>query len=154
MISNKGNKGNKMAREFSRTDRVGQQIHKEVASILQHEFKHREPEVGMITVSGVEVSRDLAHAKIFITFYSNSTDKINEDFERLQESKSFVRGLLGRRMRMRNVPAVHFFKDSSIEEGARISALVNKAVASDKAKHVDEDSIDDASDTPSTKNSD
>jgi ribosome-binding factor A len=127
-----------MAREFSRTDRVGQQIHKEVASILQHEFKHREPEVGMITVSGVEVSRDLAHAKIFITFYSNSTQKIDEDFERLKESRSFVRGLLGKRMRMRNVPAVHFFKDSSIEEGARISALVNKAVASDKAKHVDD----------------
>jgi ribosome-binding factor A len=131
-----------MPREFSRTDRVGQQIHKEVASILQHEFKHREPEVGMITVSGVEVSRDLAHAKIFITFYSNSPEKIDEDFAKLQDAKSFVRGLLGRRIRMRNVPAVHFFKDSSIMEGARISALVNKAVASDKAKHVDEDSQD------------
>ena len=131
-----------MPREFSRTDRVGQQIHKEVASILQHEFKHREPEVGMITVSGVEVSRDLAHAKIFITFYSNSPEKIDDDFAKLQDAKSFVRGLLGRRIRMRNVPAVHFFKDSSIMEGARISALVNKAVASDKAKHLDEDSQD------------
>lgn len=131
-----------MAREFSRTDRVGQQIHKEVASILQHEFKHREPEVGMITVSGVEVSRDLAHAKIFITFYSNSEEKIDDDFAKLQDAKSFVRGLLGRRIRMRNVPAVHFFKDSSIREGARISALVNQAVASDKAKHNDEDSQD------------
>jgi len=131
-----------MPREFSRTDRVSQQIHKEVASILQHEFKHREPEVGMITVSGVEVSRDLAHAKIFINFYSNSPEKIDEDFAKLQDAKSFVRGLLGRRIRMRNVPAVHFFKDSSIMEGARISALVNKAVASDKAKHVDEDSQD------------
>ncbi|MFT6736288.1 MAG: ribosome-binding factor A [Kangiellaceae bacterium] len=143
-----------MAREFSRTDRVGQQIHKEVASILQHEFKHREPQVGMITVSGVEVSRDLAHAKIFITFYSNSSEKVNDDFEKLQESKSFVRGLLGRRMRMRNVPAVHFFKDSSIEEGARISALVNEAVASDKAKHVDEPGQDDASENSSSKNND
>jgi ribosome-binding factor A len=131
-----------MAREFSRTDRVGQQIHKEVASILQHEFKHREPLVGMITVSGVEVSRDLAHAKIFITFYSNSEEKIDEDFARLQDARSFVRGLLGRRVRMRNVPAVHFFKDSSIKEGARISALVNQAVASDKAKHPDENPQD------------
>jgi len=131
-----------MAREFSRTDRVGQQIHKEVASILQQEFKHREPEVGMITVSGVEVSRDLAHAKIFITFYSNDEEKINDDFVKLQDAKSFVRGLLGKRLRMRNVPAVHFFKDSSIMEGARISALVNQAVASDKAKHIDEDTQD------------
>lgn len=135
-----------MAREFSRTDRVGQQIHKEIASILQHEFKHREPEVGMITVSGVEVSRDLAHAKVFITFYSNDEAKINEEFTKLQDAKSFVRGILGRRIRMRNVPAVHFFKDSSIMEGARISALVNQAVASDKANHGEVDSQESASD--------
>lgn len=123
-----------MAREFSRTDRVGQQIHKEIAYILQNEFKHREPNIGMVTVSGVEVSRDLAHAKVFITFYSDDEDKIAQDLKSLQEGKSFVRGLLGKRIRMRNVPAVHFFQDSSIVEGARISALVNKAVASDKAK--------------------
>jgi len=128
-----------MAREFSRTDRVGQQIHKEIASILQNEFKHREPEVGMITVSGVEVSRDLAHAKVFITFYSDDQEKIAIDLAKLQDAKSFVRGILGRRVRMRNVPAVHFFQDSSIVEGARISALVNKAVASDKAKSSNDD---------------
>lgn len=123
-----------MAREFSRTDRVGQQIHKEVASILQHEFKHREPEVGMITVSGVEVSRDLSHAKVFITFYSNDETQIKADLKTLQEAKSFVRGLLGKRVRMRNVPSLHFVQDSSIVEGARISALVNQALASDQAK--------------------
>lgn len=123
-----------MPREFSRTDRVGQQIHKEIASILQQEFKHREPEVGMITVSGVEVSRDLAHAKVFITFYANDESKAAEDLEKLQNAKGFVRGLLGKRIRMRNVPAVHFVQDSSILEGARISALVNKAIASDEAK--------------------
>jgi len=127
-----------MPREFSRTDRVGQQIHKEIASILQQEFKHREPEVGMITVSGVEVSRDLAHAKVFITFYSNDEAKMAEDMEKLQDAKGFVRGLLGRRIRMRNVPAVHFVQDSSILEGARISALVNKAIASDEAKSKDD----------------
>jgi ribosome-binding factor A len=58
-----------MAREFSRTDRVGQQIHKEIASILQNEFKNRDPRLGMVTVSAVEVSRDLAYAKIFVTFF-------------------------------------------------------------------------------------
>jgi len=127
-----------MAREFSRTDRVGQQIHKEVASILQHEFKHREPEVGMITVSGAEVSRDLSHAKIFITFYISDEEKINQDMQKLLDAKSFVRGILGRRVRMRNVPNLHFVRDTSIVEGARISALVNDAIASDKAKHKDE----------------
>ncbi|MFW8589925.1 30S ribosome-binding factor RbfA [Glaciecola sp. 2405UD65-10] len=123
-----------MPREFSRTDRVGQQIHKEIASILQQEFKHREPEVGMITVSGVEISRDLAHAKVFITFYENDEAKVAEDLQKLQDAKGFVRGLLGKRIRMRNVPAVHFFQDASILEGARISALVNKAIAADEEK--------------------
>jgi ribosome-binding factor A len=131
-----------VAREFSRTDRVGQQIHKEIAYILQNEFKHREPNIGMVTVSGVEVSRDLAHAKVFITFYSDDEDKIAQDLKSLQGGKSFVRGLLGKRIRMRNVPAVHFFQDSSIVEGARISALVNKAVASDKAKQSPDDEHD------------
>ena len=58
-----------MAREFSRTDRVAQQVHKEVASILQNEYKHRVGNIPMITVADVEVSRDLAHAKIFISIY-------------------------------------------------------------------------------------
>jgi ribosome-binding factor A len=128
-----------MAREFSRTDRVAQQIHKEVASILQQEFKHREPEVGMITVSGVEVSRDLGHAKIFITFYVADEAKIEQDMAKLIDSRGFVRGLLGRRVRMRNVPAIHFVRDTSIVEGARISALVNAAIAADKSKHKDEE---------------
>ncbi|WP_395342846.1 30S ribosome-binding factor RbfA [Ningiella sp. W23] len=128
-----------MSREFSRTDRVAQQVHKEVASILQHEFKHREPEVGMITVSGAEVSRDLSHAKIFITFYISDEEKIEADMARLQDAKGFVRGLLGKRVRMRNVPALHFVRDTSIVEGARISALVNDAIAQDKAKKQDDD---------------
>ena len=59
-----------MAREFSRTDRVAQQIHKEVASLLQNEYKHRVGDLPFITLSDVEVSRDLAHAKIFITFFN------------------------------------------------------------------------------------
>jgi len=128
-----------MAREFSRTDRVAQQIHKEVASILQQEFKHREPEVGMITVSGAEVSRDLSHAKIFITFYVSDEEKIKQDMAKLIDARGFVRGLLGRRVRMRNVPALHFVRDTSIVEGARISALVNQAIASDKSTHKDEE---------------
>jgi ribosome-binding factor A len=126
-----------MAREFSRTDRVSQQVHKEIASILQNEFKHREPEVGMITISSVEVSRDLAHAKIYVTFYQNDEDKIKDDLVRLQDAKGFIRTLLAKRIRMRAVPAVHFFRDESITEGIRISTLVSQARAKDEAKAKD-----------------
>lgn len=123
-----------MAREFSRTDRVSQQVHKEIASILQNEFKHREPTVGMITISSVEVSRDLAHAKIYVTFYNADEEKIKEDLVRLQEAKGFIRSILAKRIRMRAVPAVHFFRDESLTEGIRISTLVNEARAKDNEK--------------------
>lgn len=123
-----------MAREFSRTDRVGQQIHKEVASILQNEYKHRVGQIPLITVSDVDVSRDLAHAKIFITIFENDEEVIKEQVKQLDEYKGFIRGLLAKRVRMRSVPHLHFFQDKSIVEGMRISNLVSQTVASDKAR--------------------
>jgi len=123
-----------MAREFSRTDRVAQQVHKEIASIIDHELKHQAPELGFITVSGVEISRDLAHAKVFVTLLETDEAKIKETMAILEEGKSFVRGLLGRRVRMRNTPALKFILDSSITEGMRISNLVSQVMREEDAK--------------------
>ncbi|MCF2950440.1 30S ribosome-binding factor RbfA [Paraglaciecola aquimarina] len=120
-----------MAREFSRTDRVGQQIHKEIASILQNEFKNRDPRLGMVTVSAVEVSRDLAYAKIFVTFFENDEEQIKNYLEILQDNKGFIRTLLASRMRMRAVPAVKFVRDGSLSEGIRISNLVDETISKD-----------------------
>jgi len=86
-----------VAREFSRTDRVGQQIHKEVASILQNEFKKRDPQLGFVTVSGAEVSRDLAHAKVFVTFFESDPEKEKQYMEILENNKGFVRSLLAKK---------------------------------------------------------
>ncbi|WP_100657031.1 30S ribosome-binding factor RbfA [Alteromonas flava] len=123
-----------MAREFSRTDRVSQQIHKEVASILQNEVKHRIPELIMVTVSGVEVSRDLAHAKVFVTFYENDQAIVEANLKLLQEAKGMVRSLLAKRVRMRSVPAVHFVRDTSLTEGIRIANLVSQTIADDERR--------------------
>ncbi|WP_438862593.1 30S ribosome-binding factor RbfA [Neptunicella sp.] len=130
-----------MAREFSRTDRVGHQIHKEVASILQNEFKNRDPRLGMVTVSGVEVSRDLSYSKIFVTFFENDDAKIKEYLTILEENKGFIRTLLAKSMRMRAVPALRFVRDASITEGMRISNLVSETLIKDKerAKQVGRD---------------
>lgn len=123
-----------MAREFSRTDRVAQQIHKEVASLLQNEYKHRVGNLPFITVSDVEVSRDLAHAKIFITFYNSDEAETKAQMQQLAEHNGFLRSLLAKRMRMRAVPHLHFFEDKSITEGMRISNLVSETIARDKAR--------------------
>ena len=95
-----------MAREFSRTDRVGQQIHKEIASILQNEFKNRDPRLGMVTVSAVEVSRDLAYTKIYVTFFENDEEVMNNYLSILEENKGYIRTLLANRMRMRFPPRI------------------------------------------------
>jgi ribosome-binding factor A len=116
----------KMAREFSRTDRVGQQIHKEIASILQNEFKNRDPRLGMVTVSSVEVSRDLAYTKIYVTFFENDEELMEEYLNILQENKGYIRTLLASRMRMRAVPALKFLRDGSLTEGIRIANLVSE----------------------------
>lgn len=123
-----------MAREFSRTDRVAQQVHKEVASILQNEYKHRVGDMPLITVADVEVSRDLAHAKIFISIYGVEEDEAKAQTKQLEELKGFVRSLLAKRLRMRSVPQLHFFRDESLTEGIRISKLVSETVAKDEAK--------------------
>lgn len=123
-----------MPKEFSRTERVGQQIHKEVASILQNEFKNRDPRLGLVTVSGTEVSRDLAHAKVYVTFFDSDQDKIKLYMSILEDNKGFVRTLLAKRMRMRAVPAIKFLQDVSITEGMRISNLVTDALNQDKER--------------------
>lgn len=123
-----------MAREFSRTDRVGQQIHKEVASILQLEFKNRDPRLGMVTVSGAEVTRDLSVAKVFVTFFEGDETKIKEYLKILEDNKGFVRTLLSKRIRMRSVPELRFVQDKSIVEGMRISNLVSATIKDDEAR--------------------
>lgn len=123
-----------MAREFSRTDRVAQQVHKEVASLLQNEYKHRVGNLPFITLSDVEVSRDLAHAKVFLTFYNSDEAETKAHMKQLVENTGFLRSLLAKRLRMRAVPHLHFFEDKSITEGMRISSLVSETVARDKAR--------------------
>ncbi len=119
-----------MAREYARTDRVGQQIQKEIAVILMREIK--DPRLSMTTVSAVEVTRDLAYAKVFVTFFNDNADEIKASLEVLAEAEGYIRSLLGKRLRARIMPHLRFVYDSSMAEGVRMSALVDRAVASDK----------------------
>ena len=122
-----------MAREFSRTQRVAQEMQKEIAIILQREVK--DPRVGMATVSGVEVSRDLAYAKVFVTFLNdNEPDRIKNGIKALQDASGFIRVLLGKAMRLRVVPELTFSYDNSLVEGMRMSNLVSNVVRNDAEK--------------------
>lgn len=122
-----------MAREFSRTQRVSQEMQKEIAIILQREVK--DPRIGMATVSGVDLSRDLAYAKVFVTFLNyNEPEQVKAGINALQDASGFIRVLLGKAMRLRVVPELTFAYDNSLVEGMRMSNLVTNVLRNDAEK--------------------
>ena len=119
-----------MPKEFSRTQRVGDQIQRELATVLQLEMK--DPRLGMVTVSGVDVSRDMAFATVHVTFLGIDGEKaINQAVGVLTEAAGFLRTELSRRMRMRFTPQLRFRYDESLVRGRRLSSLIDEAIADD-----------------------
>jgi ribosome-binding factor A len=118
-----------MPREFPRTRRVGEQIQRELAGLLHEELK--DPRLGMISVSGVEVSRDLAHARVYISVLGGE-EAVSETLKVLNKAAGFLRHQLGQRMRLRVIPQLRFLYDASLAEGARMDALIAAAVAGNR----------------------
>ncbi|MEG3754430.1 MULTISPECIES: 30S ribosome-binding factor RbfA [Alteromonadales] len=121
-----------MAKEYSRTSRVSQQVQKELARILQQEVK--DPRIGMVTISGVDITRDLAYATVFVTFLTIGDQTNEESLKGLNAASGYIRRLLGKAMRLRIVPEIRFTFDETLTEGLRISELVSGAVKNDKVK--------------------
>jgi ribosome-binding factor A len=124
-----------MAREFSRSRRVGQELQKEIAMILQREIK--DERLKLVTVSGVELSRDLNYAKVFVTFLENDPEKIEQGMKVLKDASGFIRSLVGKAMRLRVTPELRFAYDQSLVEGMRISTLVSSTIAEDNRRMQD-----------------
>ena len=125
-----------MPRDFSRAQRVGEQIRRELAELLRLEVK--DPRVGFITLTDVEVSADFAHAKVFFTSMSGE-EGLEEILTGLRRASGFLRRELGRRVRIHQTPELHWFYDPSVERGAALSALIDKAVEEDRARGGDGD---------------
>jgi ribosome-binding factor A len=105
-----------------------------LAQLIQLEIK--DPEVGFISLSDVEVTRDLAHAKVFITVFE--TEKADSSLKALNRAAGYLRHKLGQQMRMRSVPELHFHHDASVETGTRMDSLIDAAVTSDREHHRDD----------------
>lgn len=121
-----------MAREFSRTRRIEEQVQKELASIIQNELG--DPRVAWVTVSGVEVSRDLAHANIYYTVLGQDEESPATS-KSLKKATGFMRRELGKRIRMRSVPELHFHFDQSLIKGRQLSELIETAIEADSKHH-------------------
>ncbi|MDV2080560.1 30S ribosome-binding factor RbfA [Marinobacter xestospongiae] len=120
-----------MPREFSRIDRIGDQMQRELAQLIQREIK--DPRVGMVTVNAVKVSRDLGYADIYISLLT--TDELNADSPEvkaslavLNKAAGFLRGQVGRAMKLRVVPQLRFHFDSLLGQSRKMDALIRKAV--------------------------
>jgi ribosome-binding factor A len=114
-----------MPRDYSRTLRVAEQIQRELADMIRLEVK--DPRVGMVTLTDVEVSADYAHAKVFFTTLGDD-DQIAAATAGLNHAAGFLRHELGQRVKLRGVPQLHFVYDESVERGIRLSQLIDEAV--------------------------
>lgn len=120
-----------MAKEYSRTQRIGDQMQRELAQLIRREVK--DPRVGLVTITAVDVSRDVGHAKIYVTVMGqDDAEAIKQSIKVLNTAAGFLRMQLGREMKLRSVPQLHFHYDESVSRGVHLSALIERAVAEDR----------------------
>jgi ribosome-binding factor A len=111
-----------MAR-FKRTDRLNEQLRQEISLLVRDEV--RDPRVGLVTITAVETSPELDHAKVYVTALGDDDEK-REAVTGLQSAAPFIRGQLGRRLHIRRIPELHFQIDRVLEEASRIEALLRE----------------------------
>lgn len=116
--------------------RVADQIQRDLAEIIAFELK--DPRVGMITITEVQITPDYAHAKVFFTTLMDSGEPLKNTLSGLEKASGFIRGQLGRRLTIHTLPALHFVHDTSTARGMELSKLIDEANAS-RAKDAEED---------------
>jgi len=130
-----------MAREYSRTQRVADFLKQELATLIQNEM--RDPRVGMVSITDVEVSRDMSHAKVFTTVLGKETEQeAAEAIDVLNRAAGFLRSEMAKINNARTTPKLRFYYDSSVSRGQFLSSLIDKAVSADHARAVDADHTD------------
>ncbi|MDG5788994.1 30S ribosome-binding factor RbfA [Evansella sp. AB-P1] len=112
-----------------RANRVGEQIKKELSDIIQRELK--DPRIGFITITAVEVTGDLQQATAFITVYGDDEQR-SKTLQGLDKAKGFIRSEIGKRVQLRKTPELSFKFDESIERGNRIEELLRNLNKEDK----------------------
>jgi ribosome-binding factor A len=118
-----------MPKDYARTERVAEQLQRELAELIRLEVK--DPRVNMVTLTGVEVARDYSHAKVFYTSLNGQGADVQKGLER---ASGFLRSQVAKRMKLRVTPQLSFVFDASVERGAHLSQLIDQAISSDLHK--------------------
>ena len=120
-----------MAKDYPRSYRVADQMQRELADLIRHQV--RDPRVdALVTISSVEVNRDLTLARVFVTRIGGAPD--DGAIEALNHAAGFLRGQIGARLRLRRAPELRFVHDELLDRGSRLTALIDEAVRSDRAE--------------------
>ena len=133
-----------MMENNSRAQRVADQIQRDIAALIQ--FEVNDPRIGMVSVTGVEVSPDLTHAKVFVTAlgFDNAVDNAagkrsaaagRDSTAALNGAAGYLRSLLARRLQLRVAPKLRFHYDASVERGRALDELIDSALAADREQH-------------------
>jgi ribosome-binding factor A len=114
---------------FKRADRVSEAIKREVSVMLTQEVK--DPGIHFVTVTAVETTDDLRNTKIFVSVMGDEGTR-KETMEALDRAKGFIRGELGRRLRLRYTPEILFKQDQSLDHALKIRGILNKLKSEQK----------------------
>ncbi|GAB3419297.1 30S ribosome-binding factor RbfA [Massilia agilis] len=122
-----------------RGQRVADQIQRDLSEIISFELK--DPRVGMVTLTEVQVTPDYAHAKVYFTLLKDSPEAVRATLDGLTKAAGFLRNQLGKRLHIHTLPQLHFIHDTSTMRGMAMSALIDQAMATTRPQ---EDSDNDA----------
>ncbi|MFQ6021307.1 MAG: 30S ribosome-binding factor RbfA [Acidiferrobacterales bacterium] len=125
-----------MHSQSHRRQRVAELLKRELAHLIQHELS--DPRVHGVTLTAAEVARDLSTAKIYLTCLAGP-DGAKQGVVALNKASGFLRRQLRHRLVLRSIPQLHFFYDESVEKGAALSNLIDRAVADDSQQDVDQE---------------
>ena len=124
-------------KEFSRTARIADFLKRELGTLIQLQL--RDPRLGMVSVTDVEVSRDLSHAKVFVTVMGkNTAEEAKDSVAVLNKAAGFLRSQVAKINNARTTPQLRFYYDASIDRGQRLSKLIQDAVDADRSRHQDD----------------
>ncbi|MEQ6290314.1 30S ribosome-binding factor RbfA [Vogesella sp. GCM10023246] len=132
----------KAKKGFSRADRISEQIQRELAELIRKGLK--DPRVGWVTITAVEVTRDYSHAKVFYTVMDDSKREITQ--EALESAAGYLRNGIGRVLQIFTTPQLHFVYDDSIARGVYMSRLIDDVVGNTAKPEVDTTDADDGAD--------
>ncbi len=122
-----------------RARKVGEQIKRGIGELIQREL--RDPRLQWVTVTAVQVTPDFSHATLYFTVLGGVED-LDQTLKALQKSEGYMRTKLGKLLKMRIVPQLHFKHDDSIERGSYMETLIDQVVAEDRSHHAGRDTED------------